>query len=83
MPEIHLLQAKLHLHAGDYSKCLSSLESGISYNFEVSQRDHFSLNSLSIPSFHFNEFFIICYNTTSANFVRVLTSVHVCVCVCL
>lgn len=35
MPEIHLLQAKLHLHAEDYGKCLSSLESGVSHNFQV------------------------------------------------
>uniref|UniRef100_A0AAY5F632 Tetratricopeptide repeat domain 21A n=1 Tax=Electrophorus electricus TaxID=8005 RepID=A0AAY5F632_ELEEL len=38
MPEMHLLQAKLYLHAGDHSKCLSSLESGVSHNFEVSHR---------------------------------------------
>ncbi|XP_026769717.3 tetratricopeptide repeat protein 21B [Pangasianodon hypophthalmus] len=43
MPEIHLLQAKLHLHAGDYSKCLSSLESGVSYNFELRQKPQYNL----------------------------------------
>lgn len=52
LPDLHLLQAKLHLHAGDYSKCLSSLESGVSYNFEVSQKDHVLLTSLSIPHLH-------------------------------
>ncbi|KAK3551904.1 hypothetical protein QTP70_031550 [Hemibagrus guttatus] len=43
MPEIHLLQAKLHLHAGDYNKCFSSLESGVSYNFELRQRPQYNL----------------------------------------
>ncbi|KAK2854581.1 hypothetical protein Q7C36_006450 [Tachysurus vachellii] len=43
MPEIHLLQAKLHLHAGDYSKCLSSLESGVSHNFELRERPQYNL----------------------------------------
>ncbi|XP_048030804.1 tetratricopeptide repeat protein 21A isoform X1 [Megalobrama amblycephala] len=44
MPEIHLLQARLHLHAGDNSKCLSCLESGVSINFEL--RDRFQFNLL-------------------------------------
>ncbi|XP_062848130.1 tetratricopeptide repeat protein 21B [Trichomycterus rosablanca] len=43
MPEIHLLQAKLHLHAGDYSKCLSSLESGVSHNFQLRQMPQYNL----------------------------------------
>ncbi|XP_017334508.1 tetratricopeptide repeat protein 21B [Ictalurus punctatus] len=43
MPEIHLLQAKLHLHAGVYNKCLSSLESGVSYNFELRQKPQYNL----------------------------------------
>uniref|UniRef100_A0AAR2IPM8 Tetratricopeptide repeat domain 21B n=1 Tax=Pygocentrus nattereri TaxID=42514 RepID=A0AAR2IPM8_PYGNA len=43
MPEIHLLQAKLHLRAGDYSKCLNCLESGISYNFELRQMPQYNL----------------------------------------
>lgn len=60
IPDIHLLQAKLHLHAGDYSKCLSSLESGVSYNFEVSQKNYFFLlTSSSAPRLHYNEFFQI------------------------
>ncbi|TSK16080.1 WD repeat-containing protein 48 [Bagarius yarrelli] len=42
-PELHLLQAKLHLHAGDNSKCLSSLESGVSYNFELRQKPQYNL----------------------------------------
>ncbi|XP_067290523.1 tetratricopeptide repeat protein 21A isoform X2 [Pseudorasbora parva] len=44
VPEIHLLQARLHLRAGDNSKCLSCLESGVSVNFEV--RDRFQFNLL-------------------------------------
>ncbi|XP_060776687.1 tetratricopeptide repeat protein 21B [Neoarius graeffei] len=43
MSEVHLLQAKLHLHAGDYNKCLSSLESGVSYNFELRQKPQYNL----------------------------------------
>ncbi|XP_036445416.1 tetratricopeptide repeat protein 21B [Colossoma macropomum] len=43
MPEIHLLQAKRHLHAGDFSKCLSCLESGVSYNFELRQMPQYNL----------------------------------------
>ncbi|XP_066538772.1 tetratricopeptide repeat protein 21B [Hoplias malabaricus] len=43
VPEIHLLQAKLHLHSGDYSKCLSCLESGVSHNFELRQMPQYSL----------------------------------------
>ncbi|XP_053350629.1 tetratricopeptide repeat protein 21B [Clarias gariepinus] len=43
MPEIHLLQAKLHLFAGEYSKCLSSLELGVSYNFELRQKPQYNL----------------------------------------
>ncbi|KAF4087868.1 hypothetical protein AMELA_G00076230 [Ameiurus melas] len=43
MPEIHLLQAKLHLHAGVYNKCLSSLELGVSYNFELRQKPQYNL----------------------------------------
>ncbi|XP_076827471.1 tetratricopeptide repeat protein 21B [Brachyhypopomus gauderio] len=42
-PEIHLLQAKLHLHAGDHSKCLSSLEYGVSHNFELRQMPQYNL----------------------------------------
>ncbi|XP_026858776.2 tetratricopeptide repeat protein 21B [Electrophorus electricus] len=43
MPEMHLLQAKLYLHAGDHSKCLSSLESGVSHNFELRQMPQYNL----------------------------------------
>ncbi|KAF7708887.1 tetratricopeptide repeat protein 21B isoform X2 [Silurus meridionalis] len=43
IPEVHLIQAKLHLHAGDYSKCLSSLETGVSYNFELRQKPQYNL----------------------------------------
>ncbi|XP_051970203.1 tetratricopeptide repeat protein 21B-like [Xyrauchen texanus] len=38
MPEMHLLQARLHLHAGEHRRCLSCLESGVSINFEVNNR---------------------------------------------
>ncbi|XP_072534985.1 tetratricopeptide repeat protein 21B [Salminus brasiliensis] len=43
MPEIHLLQAKLHIHAKDYRKCLSCLESGVSHNFELRQMPQYNL----------------------------------------
>ncbi|KAG9276270.1 tetratricopeptide repeat protein 21A [Astyanax mexicanus] len=43
MPEIHLLQAKLHVHTGDYRKSLSCLESGVSHNFELRQMPQYNL----------------------------------------
>ncbi|KAL1248216.1 hypothetical protein QQF64_021534 [Cirrhinus molitorella] len=41
--EIHLLQARLHLSAGEHSRCLNCLESAVSINFEIRDRLQFSL----------------------------------------
>ncbi|XP_050953552.1 tetratricopeptide repeat protein 21A isoform X2 [Labeo rohita] len=43
VPEIHLLQARLHLNAGEHNRCLSCLESAVSVNFEIRNRLQFSL----------------------------------------
>ncbi|XP_016092333.1 tetratricopeptide repeat protein 21B-like [Sinocyclocheilus grahami] len=43
VPEVHLLQARLHLSAGEHSRCLSCLESAISVSFEVRDRFQFHL----------------------------------------
>ncbi|KAM9390536.1 tetratricopeptide repeat protein 21B-like, partial [Salvelinus alpinus] len=32
--EVHLLQARIHLHEGDYNLCFQSLETGVSHNFQ-------------------------------------------------
>ncbi|KAG1934258.1 tetratricopeptide repeat protein 21B [Pimephales promelas] len=43
VPEVHLLQARLHLSVGDHSSCLSGLEAGVSVNFQVQDRFQFNL----------------------------------------
>ncbi|XP_016374302.1 tetratricopeptide repeat protein 21B isoform X2 [Sinocyclocheilus rhinocerous] len=43
VPEVHLLQARLHLSAGEHSRCLSCLESAVSVSFEVRDRFRFHL----------------------------------------
>ncbi|XP_016326977.1 tetratricopeptide repeat protein 21B [Sinocyclocheilus anshuiensis] len=43
VPEVHLLQARLHVSAGEHSRCLSCLESAVSVNFEVRDRFQFHL----------------------------------------
>uniref|UniRef100_A0A4W5PXY2 Tetratricopeptide repeat domain 21B n=1 Tax=Hucho hucho TaxID=62062 RepID=A0A4W5PXY2_9TELE len=40
--EVHLLQARIHLHEGDYNRCFQSLETGVSHNFQV----------LDLPQYH-------------------------------
>ncbi|XP_043082785.1 tetratricopeptide repeat protein 21A isoform X2 [Puntigrus tetrazona] len=44
VPEVHLLQARLHLSAGDHGRCLSCLEAAGAVSFEV--RDRFQFNLL-------------------------------------
>ncbi|KTF86282.1 hypothetical protein cypCar_00040340, partial [Cyprinus carpio] len=44
VPEVHLLQARLHLSAGEHSSCLSCLEAAVSVSFQV--RDRFQFNLL-------------------------------------
>ncbi|XP_031692315.1 tetratricopeptide repeat protein 21B isoform X1 [Oncorhynchus kisutch] len=40
--EVHLLQARIHLHEGDYNLCFQCLETGVSHNFQV----------LDFPQYH-------------------------------
>ncbi|CAB1350057.1 unnamed protein product, partial [Coregonus sp. 'balchen'] len=40
--EVHLLQARMHLHDGDYNRCFQSMETGVSHNFQV----------LELPQYH-------------------------------
>uniref|UniRef100_A0A672MDJ2 Tetratricopeptide repeat domain 21A n=1 Tax=Sinocyclocheilus grahami TaxID=75366 RepID=A0A672MDJ2_SINGR len=43
VPEVHLLQARLHLSAGEHSRCLSCLESLMSVIYQVRDRFQFHL----------------------------------------
>uniref|UniRef100_A0A674BXT0 Tetratricopeptide repeat domain 21B n=1 Tax=Salmo trutta TaxID=8032 RepID=A0A674BXT0_SALTR len=40
--EVHLLQARIQLHEGDYNLCFQSLETGVSHTFQV----------LDLPQYH-------------------------------
>ncbi|XP_036378258.1 tetratricopeptide repeat protein 21B [Megalops cyprinoides] len=43
LSEVHLLQAHLYLSMGDFKKCLQSLETGVSHNFQVRELPQYHL----------------------------------------